>query len=510
MRKIINVLTFVCSYCGVLLPCHGQFNTISRDTASIRLIEQPFFPERMRTSSRESIGKTEEVRDSRKSQVSFSDEQVNAPVNETTLKGEKYYEMPDEFFDRQGKVSWNDAVVSIDGYSGIPVGSSEDLRTLSGRYEAKQNVPVLQEQREGKKSWSFWPFKKSSTKSGSHSRRLFGKKRRQAPQVIIMPIQTVGDNLSSEGTNDKKGRVRIDEYIENSGDDIFFKELKEEDLRRLDLLSQRSTVSMPLQRFSVSSKFGYRKDPLGQGTRFHDGVDLRCSYEPVFAMLPGVVTKVQYGSTGYGNYVVLNHGNIECLYGHLSDIGVEVGEGVQAGDVVAISGNTGRSTGPHLHVKMTYMGQRVDPLVFIDYINDYIYQLQSELYGGNSSHDFLGGSDLNVENLITAMEHYGLHHQSVVLAQALLETGWFTSAVCRNKHNLFGLMRRDGNYYEFDTWQDSVKGYRDLIQYRYKGGDYYEFLRNVPYAEDPNYIYKVKQIEGQLGSIGIGLGEGGE
>jgi hypothetical protein len=325
-----------------------------------------------------------------------------------------------------------------------------------------------------------------------------------------MPVQTVvGENADDGG---RKGRDRIDEYTEDSEDALLFRELKEEDLRRLDLLSQRSTVSMPLQRFYLTSKFGYRKDPLGQGTRFHDGVDLRCSYEPVYAMLPGVVTKVQHGNTGYGNYVVLNHGNIECLYGHLSDIGVEVGEAVQAGDVVAISGNTGRSTGPHLHVKMTYMGQRVDPLVFIDYINDYIHQLQSQLYGGSSVGDYTyaEGSDLTIENLIATMEHYGIHHQSVVLAQVLLETGYLSSSVCRNKHNLFGLTRRDGQYYEFATWQESVKGYRDMIQYRYKGGDYYEFLRRIPYAEDPNYIYKVKKIESQLGGYGLSVGEGGE
>lgn len=369
---------------------------------------------------------------------------------------------------------------------------------------------ISNEQQEGKKKrWVLWPFKRNSDKGkegNRRSRQLFGKKKRQVPQIIIMPIQTVSED-NAEG-NGKKERVKIDEYTEDSESALLFKELKEEDLRRLDLLSQRSTVSMPLQRFYLTSKFGYRRDPLGQGTRFHDGVDLRCSYEPVFAMLPGIVTKVQYGNTGYGNYVVLNHGNIECLYGHLSDIGVDAGEVVQAGDVVAISGNTGRSTGPHLHVKMTYMGQRVDPLVFIEYINDYIGQLQSQLYGENYA--LSGDSDLNIENFIATMEHYGLHHQSVVLAQALLETGYFTSNVCLYKHNLFGLTRRDGQYYEFATWQDSVKGYRDMIQYRYKGGDYYEFLRRVPYAEDPNYISKVKQIESQLGGYGLGLGEGGE
>ena len=455
MRNFVLTLTFVSSLLISFLPCRAQFNTVSRDTVPIRLIGQP------------------------------------APTGKVgAVSGEEH----------------GSAAVGSEGNT--PLGSGQ------GQQDRTQDAMGQDGQQEGRKKGFFRRlFGKTSKRGddgGNRSRGIFGRRRRQAPQVIIMPVQTVvGENADDGG---RKGRDRIDEYTEDSEDALLFRELKEEDLRRLDLLSQRSTVSMPLQRFYLTSKFGYRKDPLGQGTRFHDGVDLRCSYEPVYAMLPGVVTKVQHGNTGYGNYVVLNHGNIECLYGHLSDIGVEVGEAVQAGDVVAISGNTGRSTGPHLHVKMTYMGQRVDPLVFIDYINDYIHQLQSQLYGGSGVGDYAysEGSDLTIENLIATMEHYGIHHQSVVLAQVLLETGYLSSSVCRNKHNLFGLTRRDGQYYEFATWQESVKGYRDMIQYRYKGGDYYEFLRRIPYAEDPNYIYKVKKIEGQLGGYGLSVGEGGE
>ena len=424
MRKLLLSLTFV----SILLPCKGQFNTVTRDTMPFRLIGQP--DDQVSEAS------------SKGNEVSPGDE-----LNLQSMQGEKYYEMP------------------------------------------KPQGGILGIQQAGKKK-SFW-------------NKVFGRKRKpKVPQIIIMPMQTVG-----MGGNKREA---IDDYTEDADKAPSFRDLKIEDLERLDLLSKRSTVSMPLQRFYLTSKFGYRKDPLGQGTRFHDGVDLRCNYEPVFAMLPGVVTKVQYGNTGYGNYVVLNHGNIECLYGHLSDIGVSVGEAVQAGDVVAISGNTGRSTGPHLHLKMTYMGQRVDPLVFIDYINGYIRELQGMLYGEEYDNFVPGGTELTVENLISTMEHYGLHHQSIVLAQALLETGWFSSPVCLNKHNLFGLTRRDGQYYEFATWEESVKGYRDMIQYRYKGGDYYEFLRRVPYAEDPQYINKVKHIVGQLGGYGIYVGEGGE
>ena len=486
-------LTFVSSLLISFLPCRAQFNTVTRDTVPIRLIGQPA-----------SAGKVGAVSGDEHGSAAVSSE-GNTPLGSE----EKFYEMPvmpGVGQGRGGGTQGKEGAVSQDGFHGLSIGAYGQGATGQGQQDRSQDAMEQEGRKKGFFKRLFGKTSKRGDDGGNRSRGIFGGRRLQAPQVIIMPVQTVvGENADDGG---RKGRDRIDEYTEDSEDALLFRELKEEDLRRLDLLSQRSTVSMPLQRFYLTSKFGYRRDPLGQGTRFHDGVDLRCSYEPVFAMLPGVVTKVQYGNTGYGNYVVLNHGNIECLYGHLSDIGVDAGEVVQAGDVVAISGNTGRSTGPHLHVKMTYMGQRVDPLVFIEYIKDYIGQLQSQLYGENYA--LSGDSDLNIENFIATMEHYGLHHQSVVLAQALLETGYFTSNVCLYKHNLFGLTRRDGQYYEFATWQDSVKGYRDMIQYRYKGGDYYEFLRRVPYAEDPNYISKVKQIESQLGGYGLGLGEGGE
>ena len=497
MRNFVLTLTFVSSLLLSFLPCQAQFNTVSRDTVPIRLIGQP--------SPVEKAGAVPGVERNAAAGTSVGNVSVGSE--------EKFYEMPmmpGVGQGRGGGAEGKEGAVGQEGLHAFSTGGYGEGAAGQGQQDMPQGVMEQEGQQEGKKKgWFLWPFGKKKD-GGRRSRQLFGRKRRQAPQVIIMPVQTVIEGHADDGG--KRGRERIDEYTEDSESALLFRELKEEDLRRLDLLSQRSTVSMPLQRFYLTSKFGYRKDPLGQGTRFHDGVDLRCSYEPVYAMLPGVVTKVQHGNTGYGNYVVLNHGNIECLYGHLSDIGVEVGEAVQAGDVVAISGNTGRSTGPHLHVKMTYMGQRVDPLVFIDYINDYIRQLQSQLYGGYGAGDYAyaGDSDLTIENLIAVMEHYGIHHQSVVLAQALLETGYLSSSVCRNKHNLFGLTRRDGQYYEFENWQESVKGYRDMIQYRYKGGDYYEFLRRIPYAEDPDYIYKVKKIEGQLGGYGLRFGEGGE
>lgn len=101
------------------------------------------------------------------------------------------------------------------------------------------------------------------------------------------------------------------------------------------------------------------------------------------------------------------------------------------------------------------------------------------------------------EGLIEALEYYEIQFPEIVYAQALLETGHFSSSVCKNYNNLFGLYNsKIKDYYSFEHWSDSVKAYKDFVQYKYKGNtDYYTFLINLPYATDPNYIRKIKQLE---------------
>lgn len=101
------------------------------------------------------------------------------------------------------------------------------------------------------------------------------------------------------------------------------------------------------------------------------------------------------------------------------------------------------------------------------------------------------------EGLIEALEYYEIQYPEIVYAQALLETGHFKSKLCTQYNNLFGLYNsRTRSYYRFDNWWDSVIAYRDKVQYKYKGNtDYYTFLVNLPYATDPNYIRKIKQLE---------------
>lgn len=103
--------------------------------------------------------------------------------------------------------------------------------------------------------------------------------------------------------------------------------------------------------------------------------------------------------------------------------------------------------------------------------------------------------ELTIPNLYAEIMRNGIRHPKIVLAQAILETGWFTSPVCRNKHNLFGLTNpRTGKYFEFGHWTESVRAYYTKVQYKFKGGDYLLWLKKIGYAEDPRYVRKIIHI----------------
>lgn len=110
---------------------------------------------------------------------------------------------------------------------------------------------------------------------------------------------------------------------------------------------------------------------------------------------------------------------------------------------------------------------------------------------------------LTIPNLYQEIIRNGIRHPKIVLAQAILETGWFRSPLCRNRHNLFGLTNpKTGKYYEFNHWTESVRAYYTKIQYRYcqknqtstSDVDYLKWLQQIGYAEAPMYIQSVKEI----------------
>jgi len=120
----------------------------------------------------------------------------------------------------------------------------------------------------------------------------------------------------------------------------------------------------PVDSRYITSTVGGRTSPGGIGSTNHKGTDIgRVGYtSPIYASKAGTVIVSQY-SNSYGNYVVISHGSGNTtLYGHMSSRKVTVGQYVNQGDVIGITGSTGNSTGPHLHFEITENGARVNPL----------------------------------------------------------------------------------------------------------------------------------------------------
>jgi murein DD-endopeptidase MepM/ murein hydrolase activator NlpD len=122
-----------------------------------------------------------------------------------------------------------------------------------------------------------------------------------------------------------------------------------------------SDLQLPV-RAPVSSGYGLRRDPFSHQIQFHKGLDLAAPEGmKVVAALPGTVVSAGYQS-GYGNSVVIQHaGGLQTRYGHLEKVNVKAGDAVTSEEVLGTVGNTGRSTGPHLHFEVIRMGKQVDP-----------------------------------------------------------------------------------------------------------------------------------------------------
>ena len=123
--------------------------------------------------------------------------------------------------------------------------------------------------------------------------------------------------------------------------------------------------------YRVSSTFGPRKDPFNKDlTTFHVGLDIaheKIEGREVMAVLPGVISKVSTNK-GYGNYIVINHGEFATLYAHLEGFAknIKAETKVSAGDLIGYVGSTGKSTGPHLHLEFDMNGVKIDPEPFMN------------------------------------------------------------------------------------------------------------------------------------------------
>ena len=137
------------------------------------------------------------------------------------------------------------------------------------------------------------------------------------------------------------------------------------DSKQKQWISGYSSITYPLKSIKVTSPYGYRRDPITGKQSWHNGLDLRAKNEPAYSMMEGIVEKIGYDSRS-GNYVTLRHGNFYISYCHLSSIIVRKGESVFPGIIVGVTGNTGRSTGNHLHLTCKKDGKSIYPAILFN------------------------------------------------------------------------------------------------------------------------------------------------
>jgi len=135
-------------------------------------------------------------------------------------------------------------------------------------------------------------------------------------------------------------------------------------LATLDSLPLGSPIT---DNIKISSNYGWRKNPLGIGWRFHGGLDIHAAWwDTIYATGTGIVSTASW-NYGYGRCIVINHaGSYKAVYGHLYKIFVKRGELVSKGQPIGRAGNSGAVTGPHLHYEIRRNNKTTDPLEYID------------------------------------------------------------------------------------------------------------------------------------------------
>ena len=163
--------------------------------------------------------------------------------------------------------------------------------------------------------------------------------------------------ISTKGTAPTPDEIRANAILEG---------FDRMNMYRLAAVKSPFSNPIPSGAYRLTSGFGYRSDPFHGSGRMHEGIDFAGSYgTPIKATADGTVVKAGW-SSGYGRMVQIRHDfGLETLYGHLSEIHVSVGQKVSRGDLIGDMGNSGRSTGTHLHYEVHVGGRPVNPMTFI-------------------------------------------------------------------------------------------------------------------------------------------------
>ena len=178
-------------------------------------------------------------------------------------------------------------------------------------------------------------------------------------KILKTLMDQIGIKIKVDEDPGHSGGLYIDPSIEAGN------ELIDTTDRYLSLLRQLP-LGHPMSS-SITSRYGRRKDPINHRMAFHAGIDFKGRRgDKVHATGSGVVRRSSFRRGGFGNCIVIRHTNgYETLYAHLSKRLVKVGDRVTRGQVIGLVGNTGRSTGSHLHYEVHYHKKTIDPMKFL-------------------------------------------------------------------------------------------------------------------------------------------------
>ena len=182
-------------------------------------------------------------------------------------------------------------------------------------------------------------------------------------------FNTVSDNVCRYKVKkvEEKFLLPANQPVDSIQAHLLQQETDSMDSKQKQWISSYSSITYPLKSIKITSPYGYRYDPFTGKQSWHNGLDLRAKNEPAYAMMDGIVEKIGYDNRS-GNYVTLRHGNFYISYCHLSSIIVRKGEYVYPGIIVGVTGNTGRSTGNHLHLTCKKDGKSFNPAILLNLI----------------------------------------------------------------------------------------------------------------------------------------------
>lgn len=173
-------------------------------------------------------------------------------------------------------------------------------------------------------------------------------------------VEDASGNVGGKVTESRSDAMETKAAVPSPSDDTAAK--------RKEWIGRYMSVSYPLRNIKVNSPYGVRRDPFTGKKSKHNGLDLHARDDEVFAMLDGQVVKTGQDRRS-GKYVVLRHGDYNVSYCHLSRVLASKGTSVRPGEVVGITGSTGRSTGEHLHITVRYRKKYVNPFILLDAIH---------------------------------------------------------------------------------------------------------------------------------------------